>query len=475
MHLLKIDPQSDWAMFFGHFHPVVVHLPIGILFIAFVLEMVRLKTKSTSLNSSVTIVLFWGFISAVISCVFGWLLSSAGDYNEDTLFWHQWLGISIAIIAGVLWIIKRRNNNAATPKMYTSLVVTVMLLLIFTGHLGGSLTHGEDYLTANTPQPFRSWLGIKASTPKQERKPITNISEAFIYKDLVEPILETKCWSCHNADKKKGQLRMDTEALLLKGGKHGQVIKANDIAGSELIKRLLLPNDDDKRMPPKGKPGPSAEEIEVIKWWVANGASFTAKVKALKQTPAVTSYFNKYSNTGRNQKDSAAKETPASAVFSQKIPAADKATIEALKKQNLIINPIAQNQSFLELSAIDAPALSDNDMKLMSKLSVQLVWLKLSNTKITDAGVSEMAGCQNLVKLYLDGTKITNSSIATIKKFTQLEYLNIGGTSLDDKGLLELASMKNLTHIYCWQTGITEKGAAAFNQINARVKIVFGN
>lgn len=480
MYLLQIDSHADWGSFFGHFHPVVVHLPIGILFIAFILEMLRLKTKNSQLNVAIPIILFWGFISAVISCVFGWLLSLSGDYNEDTLFWHQWLGISVAAIAGLLWILKKRNTNSTSlqfKKIYTSLVVGTMVLLLFTGHLGGSMTHGEDYLTANTPQPFKRWLGITTKEAKSERKPITDINEALIYKDVIEPVLETKCWTCHNATKKKGQLRMDTEELLLKGGKNGVVIKANDATGSEMIKRLLLPKDDDKRMPPKGKPGPTTEEIELIKWWISNGASFTAKVKAVKQSATVEPYFKKYLVAGsvESTTSSSEKKVAASAVFTQKITAADKAIIEPLKKENLLITPVAQNQPFIEISAINAPGFSDNGMKLINKLSLQLVWLKLSNTKITDAGIKEISNCKNLVRLYLEGTAVTNGSTAIIKQFQFLEYLNIIGTSIDDTGLLELSGIKNLKQIYCWQTAITAKGVDAFKKINPGVKIVFGD
>jgi hypothetical protein len=66
-----------------------------------------------------------------------------------------------------------------------------------TGHYGGNLTHGEEFLT----KPL--YAIISSESGKSERKPITNIEEALVYQDLVEPILEEKCYRCHSATNKK--------------------------------------------------------------------------------------------------------------------------------------------------------------------------------------------------------------------------------------------------------------------------------
>jgi hypothetical protein len=71
------------------------------------------------------------------------------------------------------------------------------------------MTHGEDYLSANTPEPFRSLLGLPArKAGSTTQKKIENIDEALVYQDIIAPVMEQKCWSCHNANKIKGELRM---------------------------------------------------------------------------------------------------------------------------------------------------------------------------------------------------------------------------------------------------------------------------
>ena len=106
MIVLQANTPSDWVMFFGHFHPVVVHLPIGMLMIAAILELIARKKELNSLQPAIAPILLVGTLTAIISCLFGYLLSSSGEYNEDTLFWHQWMGIAVAFISFLSWYMK---------------------------------------------------------------------------------------------------------------------------------------------------------------------------------------------------------------------------------------------------------------------------------------------------------------------------------------------------------------------------------
>ncbi len=87
----------------------------------------------------------------------------------------------------------------------------------------------------------------------------------------VQTLLETKCLECHNPAKVKGDLLMDTQANLLKGGEAGPGLVAGQPDKSEIFKRVILPEGHDDIMPPKG--GPLApREIDVLKRWIAEGA-----------------------------------------------------------------------------------------------------------------------------------------------------------------------------------------------------------
>ena len=100
----------------------------------------------------------------------------------------------------------------------------------------------------------------------------------------VQPILETKCLECHNPGKIKGKLLMDSLAALLKGGSSGPALVAGKPDESEMIKRLVLPKDHDDIMPPKGGPL-AANEIDVLKRWVAAGAPWPQNLTLQYKTP----------------------------------------------------------------------------------------------------------------------------------------------------------------------------------------------
>ncbi len=101
-----------------------------------------------------------------------------------------------------------------------TLLSASLVLVMITGHLGGSLTHGSDYLT----KPLKNIFSDDSDATTSAIKPIANVQEAVAYSDVVKPILETKCYSCHGANKQKGGLRMDDSLKLMKGGKDGKVI-----------------------------------------------------------------------------------------------------------------------------------------------------------------------------------------------------------------------------------------------------------
>ncbi|WP_395746733.1 DUF1549 domain-containing protein [Prosthecobacter sp.] len=100
----------------------------------------------------------------------------------------------------------------------------------------------------------------------------------------VQPILETKCLECHNPSKIKGKLLMDSAAALLKGGDTGPALVAGQPDKSEMIKRIVLPKDHDDIMPPKGGPL-AANEIDVLKRWIAAGAQWPQNLTLQYKTP----------------------------------------------------------------------------------------------------------------------------------------------------------------------------------------------
>src|SRR5687768_8192252 len=117
----------------GHLHPTLVHLPIGILLLAGLFQLLALQPKYASLHAATSIALFWGMISAIASCISGYLLSQSGDYDAELVSTHQWFGISTAFISLIAYLFNRWEN------VYAKWVILVMIpLIIITGHFGGT-------------------------------------------------------------------------------------------------------------------------------------------------------------------------------------------------------------------------------------------------------------------------------------------------------------------------------------------------
>jgi uncharacterized membrane protein/mono/diheme cytochrome c family protein len=472
MPLLNI--AQDWMNYLGHFHPVVVHLPIGILFVAFILEIVAWKQKQPGLlKHAIEICLIAGFWGAVISCLLGWFLSQEGGYEEKTLQLHQWMGIGVALLAGISWLVKKQYGSLKkATKPYRVLLISIFILLILTGHLGGNMTHGEDYLTAGMPQPFAGWLGIEEKKDSAAApKPITDVNEAVLYTDIIQPIFSTKCYDCHSSKKVKGSLRMDEEKLLFKGGKHGAVIQPGNADASELMKRLLLPMEDDKRMPPKDQPQLTKEEIELIGWWIRTGADTKKKVKELTADEKIQPVLASFGTGGA---DTASQEV-LSKVFDQNPPEPNKEVVEKLRALGMIVSPVAKEKHLLEVSAINAPSFDNPKAALLAELADNIVWLRLDNTAVTDEAMGQVGELKNLVRLNISGTAVSSGGIASLQALKNLEYVNIVNTKVDDKGLLVLASLPALKNVYCWNTLVSAAGVENFKKKTQVARIDAGD
>jgi uncharacterized membrane protein/mono/diheme cytochrome c family protein len=430
--------------FIGHFHPVLVHLPIGILLLAGLLQFLSRKKKYQSLQQATGIALLAGMISAVITCISGFLLAQSGEYDAALAGRHQWLGIGTAVVSVAAYYLHKRNN----PLTQWAMLLLVVLIII-TGHLGGTLTHGAGYLTS-------AFTTGGQSTGAMERKPITNVQEAVLYKDIIQPVLQEKCYSCHGAAKQKGKLRLDTPEFITIGGKNGKTLVAGKADESNLIKKIGLPPGNEGHMPPKEKPQLTKEEIDLLRWWISSGASFDKKVKDLPQ-PAKIKVVLTSLQSGN------AKEQPSpSFIPDTPVEKADTAIIAQLKKRGIAVVPVAQNSNYLSASFIAVDTVTAKDIAALIPVSRQLIWLKLGNTRVTDAALHELDKLTALTRLSLERTAITDESTERIKSLTLLQYLNLSGTAVSSRGLALLTGLKKLQYLYIYGIAIT---ADEFNRL----------
>lgn len=90
----------------------------------------------------------------------------------------------------------------------------------------------------------------------------------------VQPILASKCMKCHGPSKSSGGIAFDSREHAFAAGESGETAIVPGRSGdSELIKRVTA-DDESIRMPPEGKPL-SAEEAELIRKWIDQGAEWS--------------------------------------------------------------------------------------------------------------------------------------------------------------------------------------------------------
>lgn len=465
--------SSDWTIFIGRFHPVLVHLPIGILMITAFLEIFRRLDKIIVSESLIRLLFLLSAISATLACMAGYLLSYGGGYDHALLDSHMWKGIGIAAFAWVAWLLKTdllAMRLRIAPVLASSLFLLATILTFAAGHDGGALTHGEDYLTQYTPEPFRSLVGMPdGATPVVALGPIADIPSAIVYADIIKPILERTCVQCHGPGKQKGDLRLDNLKAIAKGGKEGAVIVVGRSAESALIKRCLLPLEDEKHMAPKGKTQLTENQIALISWWIDEGAPEDRKVSELKINEVVKSAL---AALGASSPDGATVMGAMEPVI--KVAPGNPQAIEAIQKVNLLVLPLANGQNLIEVSAVNKPGLNDEQVGLLKPLSEQIIWLKVGSTKITDKALKDISGLKNLRKLHLENTAITDAGLEALTDMPHLTYINLVGTKVTDNGLRKIAGLKGLKNVFVWQSAITEKGIQEIRKTHPHLEIVSG-
>ena len=228
----------------GNAHLLLLHLPIGLAVAAVLLEFWTRRDKTGRCLVGKVLAANAGF--AVLAAAAGWVLAAQGSYPETTLERHRWAGVACAAVAMLAWGLHTRKGVVAGRIGLVFLAVATTVA----GHFGATLTHGEGLLTWSVSPTEKT--GVAAGA----------VSD-------VHPLLVKHCVECHGPKKQKGRLRLDTVAAAKAEGKSGEVaLVPGDPEKSELIRRILLPHDDDEAMPPGDRTPLSPAETSALEAWV---------------------------------------------------------------------------------------------------------------------------------------------------------------------------------------------------------------
>ena len=471
--------------FIGHLHPVIVHLPIGILLLG-VLMMVYEHYSKVDLGAPISLAFLVGSISAVMACIAGWILSNSGEYDALLVQKHQWTGISTAVIGLLVYFLKQ----------YRKLLAVILSLLVFiTGHYGGTLTHGENYLFKSNENSNKSQVDTIKVKAKKITQTISNGADSLtiethnVYKEEIAPLLKLRCYNCHSAIKQKNGLRLDAEAYIKKGGKNGRILVAGNPFKSPIYASLLLPLEDEKHMPPKGKHQLSQNEILIIENWIKSGASFEDIIDTISNKEVANKIADKNILDDPKLKNAKIeiRETKKVAIENNNIKGFENisnlpnpapispAIIEGFKQENIILTNIAEGSNFVMANFVNVVPFNKASLQALKNINEQLVVLKLTNLPINDNDIKIVADLKNIKKLNVENTLITDNGMEYIKQLSKLEQLNLYGTNVSDEGLMELASLKNLSVLYLWKTKVTLEGIEKFKKSHPNLNIEIGD
>jgi len=437
------EVSEEIVIFIGRFHPLVVHMPIGFIAAVVILQLVALFSQS-NLRIGIGTLLWFSMITAILSTIIGTLLAIPGGYDAELLLKHRQLGLGTSI--ATIWMLcAHRSKRRGSGLFYSLSLLFGMGLLGATGHFGGSLTHGDDYLTAYLPEA----LGGK--TQAEPIDPGTP-EDAALYSRVIQPILDAKCVACHNEGKSQGNLRMDSFDALLIGGKKGPTFIENNAAESLMIERAQLPLEHKEHMPPEGKVQLSEAELEAISWWIDQGAP--ERMSLDTELPSDESIALMESALGF-------------VIAEPMIPMLPwEATVEASAPLHHL------PQMRIQRVALDSPALdvffeptTDSIDALVAQLApikANITLLDLGNTTFSDATLKEIATFSNLEQLRLNNTSVTDDGIQQLANLRQLEKLSLYGTLISDAALDALKKLPNLRQVITWNTDVSYEAAEDF-------------
>jgi len=418
----------------GRFHPLVLHFPIVLLLLCAFLGLTGKKVPKQLLTIAV--------LFSLLTAISGFFLGKETALKGDLLFWHQWMGGGLALLAAIWYGLDAVNFNR--PIITKVLQVVLVGLIFATGHYGGMVTHGEDFLALPT-----------------EKRADEIPENPLVYNDVVGRILDNKCVSCHNPNKTKGGLLMTSLDALLAGGEVGNTILPGNPEESEMIRRVHLPMEDEEHMPPDGKQPLNEQEIQILERWIALGASDTLRLVHLQSSEPLKGLVE-----GLMQPD--AKEKWA------KLPKVADSTLQRLNSDYITIKRIAGDADALSINVYKSPVYTAEQVTGLKFIGQNIVQLDVSGLPIGKEEMNFIGSCTNLEWLEVDQTPITDIEMDALNLLSKLKTLKVHSTAISDESIPVLNKMDGLREIYLWNTQISADGLKALKAVKPTLRIEGG-
>lgn len=432
-----------WLQVAGRMHPLMLHFPVVlvILYAIWVLFVPKNAMEPAVKTRVGEWLLLATAFTAIVTALMGVFLSHEPGYDPDAIGWHKWSGVFVACVL-VTWYFLRDlvNKSRVFPALFS---ITCLATIIFTGHQGAGITHGQNFLLA----PI---------LPEKSEKTVS-LENAIVFTDIIQPILDEKCMSCHNSKKAKGELIMETSERLLKGGKSGALWDSTEADLGLLLRRIHLPLEQKKHMPPQGKPQLTDDEVLLLYYWIKKGASFDKK---LIDYPAQDS-LRLLAESRINRSE----------IASYDFEAASEKTIQELNTVNRVVYPLSMESPALGVNFYNKEFFNSAELKALLKVKEQVVSLDCSHMPVKDEDLSTIAQLVNLRHLLLNFTSITGKTLGELKKLPHLKSLSLAGTPVTKDQVLQLEQFPSLEKVYVWSSGLSQAELESLK--NQKGKIAF--
>lgn len=457
--LIRTENAPLFFLFLGRFHPLILHFPIVLIILVVMLELANRFTLLTIGKSVIKVFLIAAAVSTVAAIGAGFFLYASGEYSGKLIDQHFWAAAitGFAILATTALYFLNSDEKQYHTFYSTGLIVS-MIAVGYTSHVGGSITHGQDYLTEH----------LLLMTSDREVIEERSESEMLVYEDMIAPIFEAKCLSCHNEQKSKGDLLMTSHEHLLKKGKSGNLAIVVGLPdSSELYKRVALPLEHEDHMPPEGKSPLTENEIALLKFWIEAGAMPAQKIAEAKTKDTIAPVIDQLlPELSRYRMKTEIAKLKTESIGRELSKVAERLSV-SVRRDSL------NEGNYFTLAMKFPPAPFTNDQfRELNPYSEVFSKVSLTSSGIDDAGLYYLSKMTNLKELYLQKTKLNGSGLIYLQKLPNLEILNLSFTQVDDKAALDLLKFPSLKKVFLYRTNTSKEVVEALSKYKPEVQIL---
>lgn len=424
--------MTDLELFFGSFHPVVVHLPIGVVLVAALLHALSWLPRFRGLTSVLPWLYGAAFAGGVVAVWTGWSLAGpTGAYWDD----HRWFGLGATAATGLAALatayaardltpsaVPREEADADSsdvglrslslkPQLLSSAVALLAVALVaWTGHQGGAITHGAGHFEQYAP------AGLRAAKAEAEPLAVADRDSTLAYATLIAPIFEKKCVACHRHGLERGGLNMASFAGLTSGGHEGNAIGAG--RSGELWRRVTLAPEHPRFMPTRG-PALSYDELTVLGSWLDARLDSAATVQEWDPDEAALAALRHVYR-----------------VDLRPLPYVDRVKPVAIAVADHLahwdIAPLSQEHTLLEARLLGPGPAADTQAALaeLKDYAANVTYLDLRDLTGADDFLAGLPPMPHLTKVNLSRSDVTAEGQSSLERYGQLEKANYWGTAL---------------------------------------------